>query len=148
MQKYRSPRPDASDPLPDLNYDRTIPEETLEELRSRRPATSPSKGSNSRDLINTVSGLGLLMILCTGAIVGALLPLGNKPESTAPVATPTPAPHTAPSEQTRLVTVRRADPVLFRQMHPDGTWALAYSTCVLARADVLAKYSMKALPPK
>jgi hypothetical protein len=67
MQKYRSPRPDASDPF------------------------------------SLISGLGLLMILFTGAIVGALLPLGDKSESTAPVATPTPAPHTAPSEQTRLV---------------------------------------------
>jgi hypothetical protein len=143
---------DFSDPLPDLNYDSQIPKETLEELRFRRRPTKKQCPSH-RDLVNLILGLGLLMLLCTGVILGSIsnLPLEEKSGPREPTATPVPAlpnPEHAPTHLAAVPVVRRADPVLFRQMHPDGTWALAYSTCVLARAEVLAKYSLKALPPK
>jgi hypothetical protein len=141
----------GSDPLPDLNYDLTIPKGTLEELRVRRRPTK-KQGPSHRDLVNLILGLGLLILLCKGVILGSIsnLPLEEKSVPAAPAATPAPAlpnPEHAPTRLAAVpVVVRRADPVLFRQMHSDGTWALAYSTCEPARAEVLAKYSLKALP--
>jgi hypothetical protein len=80
-------------------------------------------------------------LLAAGVIVHSL-PLGIEKPVTVALTTPQ-APTIAPPP-----IVRRADPVLFRLRHPDGTWDLAYSQCTIVRAEILAKYSMKAIPIK
>jgi hypothetical protein len=84
------------------------------------------------------------VIFGAGVLVHSL-PLGAE--------TPEPAPpvvQVAPQATPALIMqiVRRADPVLYRHLHPDGTWDLAYSQCTAVRAEILSRYSMKAIPIK